>query len=307
MDSLDLIQTFREVAQRGSFSAAARALDLSPASVTRYVALLEERFGVRLFHRTTRKVSLTDAGQLLFERSGPVLELVQLTQDELQQRAHKPSGRLTVTAPHGLMHSPVAVALGRFLVRYPEVSLNLQLTNRVIDLAEEGVDMALRVGPIPDANMIVRRLMRIELAVAATPAYWRAHGRPAHPRELGGHRTLSASPNHEAPYWRFVDGRERIELALQPHVLATDGAPLLTLALMDLGVIYLPRLALQEHLSGGALEPVLQPFMPRDIWLFAAYAQRRHNSAALTALLDFLAQQMPQLMEPAEIARLGRS
>jgi len=306
MDSLELIQTFRAVAERGSFSAAARALDLSPASATRYVALLEERFGVRLFNRTTRKVSLTDAGQLLYERSGPVLEMVQMTESVLHERAHKPSGRLVVTAPHGLMQSPVAGVLGRFLVRYPEVTLSLQLNNRVIDLADAGVDVALRVGPIADANMIVRRLLPIELVVAATPAYWRAHGRPAHPRELDGHRTLTASPLDEAPHWNFVDKGRRSALALRPRVLATDGAPLPALALMDLGVVYLPRVVLYEHLASGALEAVLQPFMPQDVWVFAAYAQRRHNSAALTALLDFLEQELAQLQLPAGLARRAR-
>ena len=114
MDSLDLIQTFREVARRNSFSAAARALDMSPANVSKYVAQLETRFGVRLFHRTTRKVSLTDAGQLLYERSGPVLELVQMTASELQERATRPSGRLTVTAPHaqGVAGLVVVLLLG---------------------------------------------------------------------------------------------------------------------------------------------------------------------------------------------------
>lgn len=112
MDSLDLIQTFREVARRGSFSAAARALDMSPANASKYVAALEARFGVRLFNRTTRKVSLTDAGQLLYDRSGPVLELVQMTASELHERATRPSGRLTVTAPHALAHAGLPALLG---------------------------------------------------------------------------------------------------------------------------------------------------------------------------------------------------
>ena len=302
MDSLDLIQTFREVARRGSFSAAARALDMSPANVSKYVAALEKRFGVRLFNRTTRKVSLTDAGQLLYQRSGPVLELVQMTEGEMHDRANTPSGRLTVTAPHALMQSPLPELLSRFLVRYPAVSLNLNVTDRVVDLADEGVDIALRVGQVPDANLIVRRIMLIERAVAATPAYWAAHGEPQHPRDLASHRTLTAFQPGEAPRWPFIDGTRCFELPLQPHVETTSMAPLVTMALHDLGVIYMARVALEPHLQRGALKPVLERFIPQDVWLYAAYAQRRHNSAALNALLDSLEEAFPH--QGSSLARM---
>ena len=207
MDSLDLIQTFREVARRNSFSAAARALDMSPANVSKYVAQLETRFGVRLFHRTTRKVSLTDAGQLLYDRSGPVLELVQMTASELQERATRPSGRLTVTAPHALAHTGLSTLLGQYLTLYPEVSLNLRLTSRTLDLVEEGVDLAIRVGPIPDQNVIVRRLAQLERVVVASPAYWHTHGVPQNPRELATPTTAASrragSSTSVARRWRW--------------------------------------------------------------------------------------------------------
>lgn len=288
MDSLDLIQTFREVARLGSFSAAARATDMSPANVSKYVAALESRFGVRLFNRTTRKVSLTDAGQLLYERSGPMLELIQMTQGELLERATKPSGRLTLTAPHRLMQSAVPEMLGSFLKLHPAVSLQLRLTNRVIDLAEEGVDIALRVGPIPNANMIVRRLAQVDFRVCATPAYWEACGKPWHPSELAAHRTLASAPYGEAPTWQFVEDGRPLSVAVHPVVEATDAEPLITMVMQDLGVVYLPLPAVSSQLESGTLEAVLTDFMPRDNWVYAAYAQRRHNSAALAALLAYL-------------------
>lgn len=294
MDSLDLLQTFREVARRGSFSAAARALDMSPANASKYVAALEKRFGVRLFNRTTRKVSLTDAGQLLYQRSGPVLELVQMTTGELHDRANTPSGRLTVTAPHPLMQTQLPTLLARFLVLHPAVSLHLQVTNRVVDLAEEGVDLALRVGPIPDANLIVRRFVCIERVVVATPAYWAAHGEPKHPRDLATHRTLVNLLPGEAPHWSFIDGGRRFELPLQPYIETTSLAPLVTFAMHDLGVIQVARLAVAAQLASGALKSVLEDFIPQDVWLHAAYAQRRHNSAALTALVEYLEKETPR-------------
>ncbi len=292
MDSLDLIQTFREVARRGSFSATARALDMSPANVSKYIAALEARFGVRLFNRTTRKVSLTDAGQLLYDRSGPLLELVQMTASELHERATRPSGRLTVTAPHALAHAGLPALLGQYLTRYPEVSLNLRLTNRELDLVEDGVDLALRVGPIPDENIIVRRLARLDRVVAASSAYWQAHGVPQHPSELAGHRTLNVNRAGEPARWPFVERGKPLEVALLPYVDVNDVAPLATLALMDLGVVYLARPLLQEHLDSGRLVSVLEAFVPQNFWVFAAYQQRRHNSAALMALLAHLESEM---------------
>ena len=292
MDSLNLIHTFREVARRGSFSAAARALDMSPANVSKYVAQLEKRFGVRLFQRTTRKVSLTDAGQLLYERSGPVLELVQMTTSELQERATRPSGRLTVTSPHALAHAGLPALLGKYLTLYPEVSLNLRLSNRQLDLVEDGVDLALRVGPITDQNLIVRRLARLDRVVVASPAYWHAHGMPQHPRDLATHRTLNVNRAGEPARWNFSERGKPLEVALQPYVDVNDVAPLATLARMDLGVAYLARPMVQRDLEAGRLVPALEAFVPQEFWVFAAYLQRRHNSAALMALLAHLESEM---------------
>ncbi|HOV18437.1 MAG TPA: LysR substrate-binding domain-containing protein [Ottowia sp.] len=288
MDSLDLIQIFREVARLGSFSAAARAQGVSPPSVSKAVVQLEARFGVRLFNRTTRKVSLTDAGQLLFERSGPMMELIDLTQAALHERATRPSGRLQLTAPHALMQTDLPAMLGRFMQQYPEVALHLHVTDRELSLAEEGIDLAFRVGPIRDANLIVRRLLPIDFVAAATPAYWREHGKPSHPDELRQHVQLAHSLQDRAPTWQFSVRGKPLELALQPRFVTTNVAPLATLAAQGLGVVWGARRALAAHIERGELETALEAFSPTDVWLYVAYMQRRHNSAALRALLEHL-------------------
>jgi DNA-binding transcriptional LysR family regulator len=183
MDSLDLIRTFREVASHGSFSQAAKKLDMSKATVSKYVAELETRFGVRLLNRSTRSVSLTDAGQLLLDRSTPVLEMVELTQAELQDRASQPAGRLRISAPHGMGNGEFPNLLADFMRYYPDVSISLQLTNRTVDLAEEGIDVDIRSGPVEDANLIVRKLRLMQMVVCASPIYWKKHGKPEHPRD----------------------------------------------------------------------------------------------------------------------------
>lgn len=288
MDSLDLIQTFREVARRGSFSGAARALGMSPANVSKYIAQLEARFGLRLFHRTTRKVTLTEAGELLFERSGALLELIDFTEGEMHERATRPVGRLALTVPHALMASELPALLGRFMQRYPEVTLHLHVTNRLVNLVDEGVDLAFRIGPILQPNLIVRRLLRLDHVAAATPDYWDRRGRPAHPSELLEHDQLAFALPGEAPVWQFQDRGKPLELRLTPRFTATDPAPLRTWALQGLGVVWGTVHWLADALASGTLEPLLHDYSPPEIWLYVAYMQRRHSSAALRALLDYL-------------------
>ena len=288
MDTLELIRTFREVASRGSFSMAARSLDVSKANVSKYVAALESRLGVRLLNRSTRTVSLTDAGALLLERSAPLVEMIELTRLELQQRSRLPSGRLRLTAPQGLGHNALPVLLAQFMAKYPDVTVSLDLSNHVLDMVHEGIDLALRIGPIPDGNLIVRKLQQLPFVVCATPAYWDRRGLPAHPEDLGDHDALTFSVRDSAHEWRFEIEGEPFAVPVRSRINTTDPMPLVSLALHGLGMLWAPRNIVEEHLASGALQAVLQDYSPRDVWLYAAYTQRRHNSAALKALLAFI-------------------
>ena len=288
MDGLDLLRAFREVAARGSFSRAAITLGMSKANVSKYVAQLEERFGVRLLNRSTRSVSLTDAGQLLLERSTPLMEMIELTQTELQEHAGTPRGRLRVTAPHGLSQGKLPALIGEFMSIYPDVHVSLHLSNRVIDLVEEGVDIALRLGRIRDESLIVRRLRQMDLALCATPGYWAKRGLPKKPDDMRRHDVLTYSLAGNTPSLPFeVDGKP-YSVPVHSRMDANDAAPLIGVALAGLGAICVPTMMAQPDIERGALVPVLKEFMPTDLWLYAAYTQRRHNSAALRAMLDFL-------------------
>jgi DNA-binding transcriptional LysR family regulator len=288
MDTLDLIKTFREVAHRGSFSMAAVSLDVSKANVSKYVAELETRLGVRLLNRTTRTVSLTDAGSLLLERSAPLVEMIELTRLELQQRSKLPSGRLRLTAPQGLGHNELSTLLAEFMDRYPDVTVSIDLSNHVVDMVGEGIDLAIRVGRIADSNVIVRKLRQMQFVVCAAPAYWERRGLPTHPDDLADHDALTYSLRDAGHEWRFeVDGEPHV-VPVRSRLHATDPYALLGPALQGLGVLCVANHAVQRHLDSGALQGVLADYSQRDIWLYAAYAQRRHNSAALKALLAFL-------------------
>jgi DNA-binding transcriptional LysR family regulator len=288
MDSLELIKTFREVAQQGNFSRAATRLNMSKGTVSKYIAELEERFGVRLLNRSTRSVSLTDAGALLLERSTPVLEMVELTQSELQERASQPAGRLKISAPHGMGQGDLPNLLAQFMRHYPEVSISLHLDSRTPDMVDEGIDVALRLGPIENDNLIVRRLVSVRLVACAAPIYWRKHGVPKRPADLAHHVALTNSNSGPNPQWRFEENGEPVDVPVKSRMDATEGGPLVQVALQGFGVVYLPALLVQPHIDHGELQPVLEGYSRKDMWLYAAYLQRRHNSAALRALLDFL-------------------
>jgi DNA-binding transcriptional LysR family regulator len=292
VDSLDLLRTFSEVATSGSFSRTAKHLSLSKGTVSKYIATLESRFGVRLLNRTSHAVSLTDAGALLLERSRPMLELADVTQAELQDRARIPSGRVRISAPYGMELTELPALINAFLGHYPEVSISLVLTNRMVDLAEEGVDIALRFGASANENLIVRKLVPMELAVCAAPVYWRKHGVPAHPGELAHHIALFNSHLNPMPKWRFeVDGQP-LEVAVRGQLDATEASPLIQAALLGAGVVYLPSVMLEPYVESGRLVPVLSDFVRSDMWLSAVYLQRRHSTAVHRALLDFLADRL---------------
>ena len=266
MDSLELIRTFREVAQQGNFSRAATRLNMSKATVSKYIAELEERFGVRLLNRSTRSVSLTDAGALLLERSTPVLEMVELTQSELQERASQPAGRLKIWALQGMGQGDMPNMLAQFMGLHPDVSISLELGSRSPDLAEEGIDVALRFGQIENENLIVRRLVQVNMVVCASPLYWRRHGLPKRPSDLAQHVALTVSNEGHAPQWRFEENGEPVDVPVKSRMDATEAGPLVQVALQGFGVVYLPALLVQPPTDHGHLQPVCQGTVRRDMW-----------------------------------------
>lgn len=288
MDSLDLLRIFNEVASHGSFSRAAEQLGLSKATVSKSIAALERRFGVGLLHRTTRAVTLTDAGGLLLDRSRPMLELAANTQAELEQRALTPKGRLRVTAPHGIDQTEIPALLHEFLERHPEVQLSLLLTNRDVDLAAESVDIALRAGPAASESLVERKLLRLRLAVCASPLYWKQHSTPRHPSELAGHNALVSSDLGPLAKWSFKDDAGPFEVAVQGRLDATEAGPLVQAALHGAGVVHLPVVLLQPYIDSGRLVEVLGNFGRDELWLVAVYLQQRHRTAAQRAFLQFL-------------------
>jgi DNA-binding transcriptional LysR family regulator len=268
---------------------------MSRASVSKHVTELEKRFGVRLLNRSTRSVSLTDAGKLLLERSKPLLEILEATTNELEAHGHRPTGRLHITAPHGLEYSPLPTILGEFMTTHPQVHVSLRLSNRLIDLVEDGVDIAIRMGRLHNDNLIVRRLHSMQMSLCATPRYWARRGFPQTPEDIRKHDVLTYSllgPTPSLPFQHAGPAGEIYAIPVNSRMDANDAMALINASLADLGVICAPTVMVHHHLSRGALVPVLQDHMPRDLWLYAAFMQRRQNSAAMRALLEFLTERI---------------
>jgi len=289
MDGFDLIKVFGEVALRRSFSRAALSLGVSKGTVSRYVSELEKRTGVRLLNRSTRSLSLTDAGELLLERSAQLVAMAETTLQDLQAHGALPRGRLRISAPHGLIAGWLSNVIAEFIKRYPDVYVSLVFTNHAVDLIAEGIDIHLTGGRIDDMNLIVRRLAQFDMVVCASPAYWAKRGIPEAPKDLGRYEVLSfaALPTTHLP---FETAGRQYEVTVHSRMEANDPLALIELALRGAGVAYVPEPLAQSHLERGALVPVLREHMRSDHWVYAAYSQRRHNSAAMRAMLDFLEQ-----------------
>jgi len=293
MDGLDLIKAFREVALRRNFTRAATSLGMSKATVSRYVSEFEEHCGVRLINRSTRSLSLTQAGELLLECSSQLVEIAESTLQDLHGHASQPRGRLRISAPHGLITGWFSDMLAKFLKIYPEIYVSLILSNDEVDLVSEGIDIRLAGGPIEDMNLIVRRLARFSLVLCASPNYWAERGLPNFPEELKEHDILSCSSLPTARFPFESNGRQ-YDVEVRSRMEANDPLALIELAARSIGVVCVPEILARSYIERGVLVPVLKEHMRTDHWVYAAYTQRRHNSAAMRAMLDFIVQSMAE-------------
>src|SRR6201991_4500432 len=218
MDRLDAMQAFVAVADLEGFAPAARKLGLSPSGVTRLIAALEERLGARLLQRTTRKVALTDAGTRYLERVRRILADVEEAESSAEGERTRPTGRLVVSAPIGFGRLHVSPLMSQYLARYPEVTAELRLTDRVVNLVEDGVDLAVRIGHLPDSSLVARHVGEMRRIVVASPDYLKAHGEPQTPEDVASHQTIKFSATAASPDWLFVRDGQEIHVATTPRL-----------------------------------------------------------------------------------------
>jgi DNA-binding transcriptional LysR family regulator len=291
MDNLTDIGVFVKVVDRGSFTVAANALGLSRAVVSKYISRLEERLGARLLNRTTRRLSLTEAGAALFEASRGAIERIEEAEAAVAQLQSEPRGRLRVSAPmsFGILH--LGPAISGFAEAYPEVTLDLRLDDRFVNLVEEGFDLAIRIGALTDSSLVARKLGVTRAVACASPEYLAKHGEPETPEDLVSHDCLIYSYLSTANVWRFTaaDGRE-VPVAVSGSFRINNGIVLTEAALADRGILMTPSFYVAPMLRDGRLRRILPRYKLAELGIYAVYPQRNQVPPKVSAFVDFLAQ-----------------
>lgn len=292
MDKLAAMRVFIEVVERGSQSAAAEHMELSRPAVSRHLQELEQWAGARLMHRTTRKLTLSAAGEALLPRCRQVLELVGDMQSTMASPDDAPSGLLRITTSASFGSAVLATALAQFVQRYPAVKIDMQLHERAVNLVEERIDLALRISAELDPNLIARRLSVCHSRLCASPAWLAQNDAPRQISDLARLNCLTHA-YYGKSLWTFT--RRHISPA-EPETVAVSGSlssnetsSLLQATLAGAGIALLPTYLTAPLLRNGQLIALLPDYMPRELGIYAVYASRRNMSAALRALLDFLA------------------
>lgn len=290
MDRFEEMRTFAAVVDAGSFVGAAGALQRSKASVSRQVAELEARLGVRLLHRTTRRVSMTAEGELFHARCTALLAELDEAEAELTSRHDEAIGQLRVNVPvsYGLLR--LAPLWGAFMARHPRVTLEVTLSDRVVDLVDEGYDMAVRVARLADSSLVSRRLSSTRMVLCASPGYVARHGAPDRPSALARHAVLAYSLLSTGDTWSFEgpDGSESVRTL--PRMRSNSGDTCRAAALQDQGIILQPHFIVDADLRRGALVELMPHWRAGELGVHAVYPSRRHMPPKVRLMIDFLAE-----------------
>ncbi len=289
MDKLKQIESFASVATRGSLTAAALAEGVAPAVIGRRIDALEERLGVKLLVRTTRRITLTHEGSAFLEDCQRLLADLANAEASVSAGGVKASGHLRVTAPAGFGRRHVAPLVPRFLEQHQEVSMSLNLSDRVVDIVNEGFDCAVRVGDLPDSMLVSVRLADNRRLCVATPAYLARAGVPRHPSELARHQCLTLSSDaSQTRGWAFAIDGAVVHLRPSGRVDCSDGQVLHEWCLQGLGIAWRSTWEVQAEVQAGALQPVLEDFAAPPNGIFAVFPQRKHLPLRVRLWIDHL-------------------
>jgi DNA-binding transcriptional LysR family regulator len=289
MDRLATMETFVHVVDAGSFVAAAQRLNLSPAMVSRHVRELEERLGTRLLNRTTRRIGLTEAGAAYHERCQQILREIEEIDLAVGSEAQHPRGVLRVNAPVVFGARHLSLALAQYVRRYRDVLIDLSLTDRFVDLLEEGADVAVRIGELRESSLVARRLCPIRLVVCASPAYLERHGVPRTLADLAQHNCLGYTYTRGGMEWELIGPQGPVVVPIRGSMRANHGEVLYQAAIDGVGLVLQPTFMAGEALAAGRLRAVLTEYRPAELSAYAVFASRKFLSAKVRTFVDFLA------------------
>ncbi len=288
MDRIEAMQTFVTVADLQGFAPAARKLGLSPPAVTRLIAALEERLGTRLLHRTTRKVALTDAGARYLERARRILVDIEEAELAAESERTRPAGRLVVSAPVGFGRLHVSPVMSAYLRRYGDVAGELRLEDRIVNLVEDGVDLAVRIGHLPDSSLVARQVGEMRRIVVASPAYLKARGEPKTPEAIKDHQIIQFGGSALTADWRFARDGEELRIAVAPRFTSNVADAAIQHAMAGGGLTRVLAYQAADAIRRGQLKLVLRKFELPPLPVQIVYPTSRLLSAKVRAFIDLV-------------------
>jgi DNA-binding transcriptional LysR family regulator len=289
MDRFQEMRALAAVVEAGSFVGGADALQISKAAISRQVADLESRLGVRMLHRTTRRLSLTEEGEVFYARCRDLLAGVDEAEAELTARSGQALGVLKVSAPVSFGLLDLAPLWGGFLAKHPAVGLELTLSDRMVDLVDEGFDVAVRIAKLPSSSLVSRKLSSTRLVLCASPKYLRKHGTPKHPSQLENHQVLAYSLLAIGDTWEFNGPEGSATVKVKPRMRTNSGDTCRAVALDHQGIILQPTFMVANDLREGTLVEVLPAWRSLELGIYAIYPTRKHLLPKVRLLIDYLA------------------
>ena len=286
MHTWEGISEFVAVTETHSFTGAAKQLSTSVAHISRQVSALEARLKIKLFHRSTRKVALTQSGEMYYQHCRRVLDNLADAERLVSNFHDTPTGNVRFTAPVTYGEEVIMPLVNDFLLAYPDINVRVDLSNQRADLLYEGYDFAIRLGHLPDSSLIARKLSSRKLIVCATPTYWTKHGIPHNLSDLEKHNCIIGS----ADSWRFKHNNKNQQVFVQGRLRCNSGYALVDAARKDLGIIQLPDYYLQSYIESGELVPVLETFQQTEEGIWAIYPDKHYLPNKIKVLIDFIQQ-----------------
>jgi len=285
------MRVFSAVAKNASFSAAAKKLAISKAMASKHVQNLETSLGVRLFNRTTRKLNLTDIGSAYYEKVDGILSDIDETELAISQLNSEPKGKLKIMAPPSFGAFHLSRALSIYLRKYPEVSTEIELSNRMPDLVEDGIDLAFHVGEMEDSSYVARKIASTRRVVCASPYYLKQNGIPKSPSDLSKHNCMVYAPRTAQNEWEFINNKAKMKVKISGDIQCNDGNALRIAAIQGCGIAQLPTYMVGLDIQSERLNALLEDYEPEKMPIYAIYNHRKYLSAKLQTFIEFMYEQ----------------
>ncbi|MEM6998459.1 MAG: LysR substrate-binding domain-containing protein [Pseudomonadota bacterium] len=288
MDKVMSMRVFAAVARNSSFSSAARKISISKAMASKHVQHLENSLGARLFNRTTRKLNLTEVGSAYLEKVTNILAEIDDAELAISQLNSEPKGRLRIMAQPSFGAFHLTRALSEYLKKYPDVTTEIELSNRIPDLVEDDIDLAFHVGELDDSSFVARKIASARRVVCASPYYLKQNGTPKKPDDLARHNCLIYSPRTTNQDWEFIENHKKSKLKISGDIQCNDGDALRIAAIQGCGIAQLPTYMVGLDIQSGRLKALLENYEPERLPVYAIYNHRKYLSAKIKTFIEFM-------------------